>query len=109
MGSLSQFDSLSYALGANIGFGMGYEYRDIPFDYDRFYQDGDFGTNLRIPTVSISVDGFSAEDVKLFMRKRLLLIIAFNRSSNRYLRMSSIVIGLVIGYIAAWFMARGYT
>ena len=34
----------------------------------------------------------------------LLLIIAFNRSSNRYLRMSSIVIGLVIGYIAAWFM-----
>ena len=38
MGSLSQFDSLSYALGANIGFGMGYEYRDIPFDYDRFYQ-----------------------------------------------------------------------
>ena len=34
----------------------------------------------------------------------LLLIIAFNRSSNCYLRMSSIVIGLVIGYIAAWFM-----
>ncbi len=34
----------------------------------------------------------------------LLLIIAFNRSSNRYLRMSSIVIGLVIGYIVAWCM-----
>ncbi len=34
----------------------------------------------------------------------LLLIIVFNRSSNRYLRMSSIVIGLVIGYIVAWFM-----
>ena len=34
----------------------------------------------------------------------LLLIIAFNRSSNRYMRMSSIVIGLVIGYIVAWFM-----
>jgi xanthine permease len=32
----------------------------------------------------------------------LLLIIFFNRSSNRYLRMSSIVIGLVIGYAVAW-------
>ncbi|ADY36602.1 xanthine permease [Phocaeicola salanitronis DSM 18170] len=32
----------------------------------------------------------------------LILIIFFNRSSNRYLRMSSIVIGLAIGYIAAW-------
>lgn len=32
----------------------------------------------------------------------LILIIFFNRSSNRYLRMSSIVIGLSIGYIAAW-------
>ena len=34
----------------------------------------------------------------------LLLIIFFNRSSNRYLRMSSIVIGLVIGYSVAWCM-----
>ncbi len=34
----------------------------------------------------------------------LILIIFFNRSSNRYLRMSSIVIGLVVGYIIAWFM-----
>lgn len=34
----------------------------------------------------------------------LLLIIFFNRSSNRYLRMSSIVIGLVIGYAVAWCM-----
>ncbi len=34
----------------------------------------------------------------------LLLIIAFNRSSNRYLRMSSIVIGLAIGYAVAWYM-----
>ena len=32
----------------------------------------------------------------------LVLIIFFNRSSNRYLRMSSIVIGLAIGYIVAW-------
>ena len=32
----------------------------------------------------------------------LFSIILFNRSSNRYLRMSSIVIGLVIGYISAW-------
>lgn len=34
----------------------------------------------------------------------LLLIIFFNRSSNRYLRMSSIVTGLVIGYAVAWCM-----
>ena len=34
----------------------------------------------------------------------LVLIIIFNRSSNRYLRMSSIVIGLAIGYAVAWYM-----
>lgn len=34
----------------------------------------------------------------------LVLIILFNRSSNRYLRMSSIVIGLVVGYLVAWIM-----
>lgn len=34
----------------------------------------------------------------------LVLIIFFNRSSNRYLRMSSIVIGLIVGYVVAWFM-----
>ena len=34
----------------------------------------------------------------------LILIIIFNRSSNHYLRMSSIVIGLSIGYVVAWIM-----
>ncbi len=34
----------------------------------------------------------------------LVLIILFNRSSNHYLRMSSIVIGLLIGYVVAWMM-----
>ena len=34
----------------------------------------------------------------------LELNISFNRSSNRYLRMSSIVIGLMVGYVVAWFM-----
>ncbi len=34
----------------------------------------------------------------------LVLIIFFNRSNNKYLRMSSIVIGLVIGYVVAYFM-----
>lgn len=34
MGSLSsEFDSLSYALGANIAMGMNYEMSDIPFDW----------------------------------------------------------------------------
>lgn len=34
----------------------------------------------------------------------LAVIIFFNRSSNQYLRMSSIVIGLVVGYAVAWMM-----
>lgn len=34
----------------------------------------------------------------------LVLIVVFNRSSNRFLRMSSIVIGLATGYIVAWIM-----
>lgn len=34
----------------------------------------------------------------------LLIIIFFNNSKNRYLRMSSIVIGLAVGYIVAWIM-----
>lgn len=34
MGSLSEFDSLSYALGANVGYGINYQMKDIPFDFD---------------------------------------------------------------------------
>ena len=34
----------------------------------------------------------------------LLVIIFFNNRKNRYLRMSSIVIGLAVGYAAAWYM-----
>lgn len=34
----------------------------------------------------------------------LLIIIFFNNSKNRYLRMSSIVIGLAVGYTVAWTM-----
>ena len=34
----------------------------------------------------------------------LVLILAFNRSSNRYLRMSSIVLGIIAGYILAYFL-----
>ena len=33
MGSLSSFDSLSYALGANMGYGIDYQMKDIPFDF----------------------------------------------------------------------------
>lgn len=33
MGSLSEFDSLSYALGANMGFGISYQMKEIPFDF----------------------------------------------------------------------------
>lgn len=45
MGSLSEFDSLSYALGANIAYSMGYEPKDIPFDYkamDKAIKEGAF-------------------------------------------------------------------
>lgn len=34
----------------------------------------------------------------------IVSILVFNRSSNRYLRMSSIVLGLLIGYVVAYFM-----
>ena len=34
----------------------------------------------------------------------LILIVIFNRSNNRFLRMSSIVIGLVVGYAVAWWL-----
>ena len=34
----------------------------------------------------------------------LLSIVVFNRSSNRYLRMSSIVIALIIGYVVSYFL-----
>lgn len=34
----------------------------------------------------------------------LVLIVFFNRSSNRYLRMGSIVIGLVVGYAVSWIL-----
>ena len=36
----------------------------------------------------------------------IISILFFNRSSNRYLRMSSIVIGLLIGYVVAIFLDR---
>ncbi len=43
MGSLSKFDSLSYAIGVNIGYGVSGDMKDIPFDYetiDRGIQEG---------------------------------------------------------------------
>lgn len=46
LGSLSEFDSLSYALGANMGYGMNYEMQDIPFDLEQITKginDGGLG------------------------------------------------------------------
>ena len=46
MGRLSDFDSLSYSLGANIGYGMNHEMRDIPFDFkaiDKGIKEGAMG------------------------------------------------------------------
>lgn len=36
----------------------------------------------------------------------IVSILFFNRSNNRYLRMSSIVIGLIIGFVCAYFLGR---
>lgn len=36
----------------------------------------------------------------------IISILFFNRSSNKYLRMSSIVLGLIIGFIAAYMLGR---
>ena len=41
-----EFDSLSYSLGANIGYGMNHEMRDIPFDFkaiDKGIKEGAHG------------------------------------------------------------------
>ena len=38
----------------------------------------------------------------------LLIIIFFNRCTNKYLRMSSIVIGLLVGYIVSYFLGMIY-
>ncbi|WP_432695119.1 uracil-xanthine permease family protein [Marinobacterium sp. YM272] len=55
--------------------------------------------------------GFNAEDfgsgANLALGGGVLaLIIILNRSSNSWIRLSSIIIGLVIGYIAAFFMGK---
>lgn len=45
-GDSSEFDSLSYALGANIATGMGYQLSEVPFDYkaiDREFQKAALG------------------------------------------------------------------
>ena len=46
LGSLSEFDSLSYSLGANIGYGMSDEMKDIPVDFkavDKGVREGALG------------------------------------------------------------------
>ena len=67
MGSLSEFDSLSYALGANIGYGMKYQMRDIPFDYkaiDKALQESALGKS------SLSHDDALEQLRDYFMKKR---------------------------------------
>ena len=47
MGSKSQFDSLSYALGNNVGAGLNRMMSDIPFDFDAMTEgvtEGALGT-----------------------------------------------------------------
>lgn len=67
MGSLSEFDSLSYALGANIGLGMKYQLRDVPFDYkalDKALQESALGKS------SLSHDDAIKQLQTYFMEKR---------------------------------------
>lgn len=67
MGSLSEFDSLSYALGANIGLGMKYQLCDVPFDYkalDKALQESALGKS------SLSHDDAIKQLQTYFMEKR---------------------------------------
>lgn len=47
---------------------------------------GDFGTNMRIPTVAISVEGFSAQEIKEFMRKKGIVVRSGGFDSPRLMR-----------------------
>ena len=47
---------------------------------------GDFGTSNRIPTVTISVKGFTAEEVKVFMRKRHIVVQSGNFNAPRMVK-----------------------
>lgn len=47
---------------------------------------GDFGTNTRIPTVSISVKGFTAEEVKNFMRKNGIAVKSSDFNAPRLMK-----------------------
>lgn len=47
---------------------------------------GDFGTSIRIPTVSISVKGHTAEEVKAFMRKRHIAVKAGDFNAPRMIK-----------------------
>ena len=68
----------------------------------------------RLRRYSIAVNAFTLPDFfsNRFHEKKkiimticsLIIIIFFNNCRNRYLRMSSIVIGLAVGYIVAWTM-----
>lgn len=69
MGSLSgEFDSLSYAFGANIGYGIDRDLSDIPFDYDRFEQGLEDGA---LDKVKIDREQMMMQLRTYFMTKRL--------------------------------------
>ena len=56
--------------------------------------------------VAMANGTFGSFDNLMLSSLVLILIIFFNRSSNKYIRMSSIVIGLVVGYFLAWYMGK---
>lgn len=47
---------------------------------------GDFGTNTRIPTVALSVSGFSSQEVKDFLRKRGITVAAGSLEAPRLMK-----------------------
>lgn len=68
MGSLSgEFDSLSYAFGANIGYGIDRDLSDIPFDFARFDQGIEDGA---LDKVKIDRDQMMMQLRTYFMTKR---------------------------------------
>lgn len=85
MGSLSQFDTLSYALGANIGNGMKYQFGDLPLDYDRFYvglEEGAFDKSSLKRTEMLDLLGDYFQN-KRFERSRAVMTKRMQADSAR--------------------------
>lgn len=67
---------------------------------------GDFGTNTRVPTVSITIEGFSAEEIKNFMRKNHIAIKSGDCDCPRLMKSFGIEEGGVARFSFGYFNTR---